>query len=308
MKIIKPSVEILDEDISNLRRIELAGRVCYKSEDKISDDSAKTFVNNIIKRGHEAVLEHGTLIYEIEDYDLNFFMANNKYLNYTYSDGRKIVSGNIRAWRDFLSSYDKYFVPAFFKHIIINNSIFFPEFKFIKLLDKETFNGEYFKELNYNDLNTIEEQMKHHRVSVRFICDRAIANEIVRHRPASYCQESTRYCNYSNKKFNNEITVISPLFYNTDSYIYLEWEDACKQAEKSYFKLLDNKVMPQEARSILPHSLKTELIMTADLEEWHHFLTLRCDTTAHPQMRQLTLPLLDEFKKRFIGFDDILTQ
>lgn len=205
MKIISPSVEVLTpiDGMDVLKTIEEAGRVCYKSEDKITDDSCIKFVSNIVKSGHEAVLEH------------------------------------------------------------------------------------------YN-------------VSVKFIVDRGVSHEIVRHRLASYCQESTRYCNYSKDKFNNEITVIKPYFFNENSSEYVEWVAACKNAENSYFKLLDLGCTPQMARSVLPNSLKTELVMTANLREWRHFFKLRCSPAAHPSMSEVAISLLKIFHYLIpVVYDDL---
>lgn len=205
MKIIKASYEILDKLNGQeiLNKIERCGRVCYKSEDKITEDSASKFVSNIIKSGHESVLEH---------------------------------------------------------------------FSF----------------------------------SVRFIVDRGVSHEIVRHRLASYSQESTRYCNYSGDKFGNEITVILPCYWQ-DSGEESRWIEACEQAEKNYFDLLEYGETPQEARSVLPNSLKTELIMTANLREWRHFLRLRTAVSAHPQIREVAVPLLHELQALVpVVFDDIL--
>lgn len=205
MKIIQPSVEILTpingEEI--LKIIEFCGRTCYKSEDKITADSAQKFVKAILKSGHEAVIEH--------------------------------------------------------------------------------FN-----------------------ITIKFICDRGVTHEIVRHRLASYCQESTRYCDYSKDKFSNEITVIEPLFFEKDSYKYNLWKVACSTAEDVYLTLKDNGATPQEARAVLPNSLKTEIIMTTNLREWRHFFKLRTAKAAHPQMRQVAIMALKELKNKIpVIFDDI---
>ncbi len=206
MKIIKPSVEILDdlnpEEI--LKKLELCGRVCYKSEDKITDKSAVKFISNIIKRGHESVLEHVSF-------------------------------------------------------------------------------------------------------SVRFICDRGVTHEMVRHRIASYSQESTRYCNYSKGQFNGEITVIEPCFLVPGTEGYDMWYKACQMAEQYYFSMLDWGCSPQEARAVLPNSLKTELVMTANIREWRHFLKLRTSPAAHPQMREVADMLLTELNFILPSlFDDLL--
>ena len=196
MKFIKPSVEFMypiDPQFV-MKHLEACGRVCYKSEDKIEENSAEAFLAGIIKRGHEAVLEH--------------------------------IS-----------------------------------------------------------------------ISVKFICDSGVSHEIVRHRMASYCQESTRYCNYSGDKFGNEITVIEPCYLDESKHFipYSAWADACDNAENQYFNMLKSGCSPQEARAVLPNSLKTELIMTANIREWRHFLRLRCGKGAHPQMREVALMLLQMF-------------
>ena len=207
MRILAPSSEILtplDGD-AVLRHIELCGRVCYKSEGLMTEDSAERFVRGIIKRGHEAVLEH---------------------------------------------------------------------FSF----------------------------------SVRFIVDRGVSHEIVRHRLASYCQESTRYCNYVNDKFGSEITVIKPYYLEEGSVAFEEWKTACRRAEEAYTWLIQAGYTPQEARAVLPNSLKTELIMTANLREWRHFFRLRTAAAAHPQMREVTVPLLRKVQRRIpVVFEDIVS-
>lgn len=205
MKIIHASYEIKDlppaDDI--LRRVEEAGRVCYKSEDKITGESAGAFVRGIVRRGHESVLEHVG-------------------------------------------------------------------------------------------------------ISVRFIVDRGVSHELVRHRIASFSQESTRYCNYSGERFGGEITVVQPPFLEPGTQPFRLWAQACEMAETAYFGLLGMGLSPQEARGVLPNSLKTEIVMTANLREWRHFLRLRIDPAAHPQMREVTVPLLEELKDRVpIVFDDI---
>lgn len=207
MKIIKPSVEIISplDGEAILKHLELCGRVCYKSEGKITDDSAEPFIaNTIIKRGHEAVLEH-----------------------YSFT--------------------------------------------------------------------------------VRFICDRGVSHEIVRHRLASYCQESTRYCNYDKDDFGSEITVIAPCYLERGSFGWAYWLNSCTKAENEYFDLLNWGCTPQEARAVLPNSLKTEVVMTANIREWRHFLKLRTAPAAHPQMRELTISLLRELKAKVpVLFDDIM--
>lgn len=205
MKIINADVEFItpiDGDVI-LKRLEQCGRVCYKSESNITDTSSRKFIAGIIKRGHEAVLEHCSF-------------------------------------------------------------------------------------------------------TVKFICDRGVSHEIVRHRLAAYCQESTRYCNYSKEGFGSEITVIKPCFWNEDDDLFDLWHNLCAMAERQYLYMLECGATPQEARSVLPNSLKTEVVMTADIREWRHFLKLRCSPAAHPQMREVAMILLDKVHSLIpICFDDI---
>lgn len=151
-----------------------------------------------------------------------------------------------------------------------------------------------------------ESVIEHFNMTVKFICDRGVSHEIVRHRIASYSQESTRYCNYSKGQFNGEITVIEPCFLVPGTEGYDMWYRACQMAEQYYFSMLDWGCSPQEARAVLPNSLKTELVMTANIREWRHFLKLRTSPAAHPQMREVANLLLKELKQKILVlFDDI---
>lgn len=198
MKIINASyrIETPIDGAEILKRIEKAGRTCYKSEDRITDESATAFVRKLIERGHESVLEHES-------------------------------------------------------------------------------------------------------ITVRFICDRGVSHEIVRHRIASFSQESQRYVRY-----NGDIEFINPHMPNAKAYE--AWQELCERAEETYRELLSYGVQPQQARAVLPNSTKTEVVMTANLREWRHFLKLRTAKAAHPQMRELTVPLLKELQERIpVVFDDI---
>lgn len=148
--------------------------------------------------------------------------------------------------------------------------------------------------------------LEHEKITVCIVCDRGVSHEIVRHRIAAYSQESTRYCRYSQDKFGREITVIKPFFFTEDQMAYQLWLESCLQAEKNYMALLDIGRSAQEARSILPNSLKTEIVVTYNLREWRHFFSLRAAKAAHPQMQQIAIPLLLYFKNRLSPvFDDI---
>jgi len=207
MKIVEPKVEIITPINGDeiLKYIEKVGRVCYKSEDSITDESAKDFVKNIIKRGHETVIEH--------------------------------------------------------------------------------FN-----------------------ITVKFVTDRGISHEIVRHRIASYAQESTRYCNYSKEKFDDEITVVMPINVSdcNDNDLLEAWEWGCRDAEDSYFLMIRNGATPQTARSVLPTCTKTEVMMTANLRGWRHFIKLRAAKAAHPDIRILAKDLLIQLSEQIpVIFDDL---
>lgn len=155
-----------------------------------------------------------------------------------------------------------------------------------------------------------EAMLEHMSLSVLFICDRGISHEIVRHRMASFAQESTRYCNYSRGKFGSEVTFIRPYNMNSDSTEFAIWESAMLTVERRYMELLSRGISPQMARSVLPNSLKTELVMTANLREWRHFLKLRAAGSTgapHPQMLEITVPLLIELQRTIpVVFDDII--
>ncbi len=205
MRVINAGYVIISEidGMKILKSIESIGRVCYKSEKKITKDSSQKFVANLLKRGHESVIEH-------------------------------------------------------------------------------------------------------EKITVKFICDRGVSHELVRHRIASFSQESTRYCNYSNEKFGKELTLVKPLFWNEESEQYKSWLRVMDLIEKTYNSLIASGVKPEEARSILPNSLKTEIVVSMNLREWRHFFKLRTATAAHPQMREITIPLLNELKGKIpIVFDDI---
>ena len=301
MKIMNSQASVLVEN-DPIKKIEKCGRVCYKSEDKITEDSAEKFVANIIKRGHEAVLEHASFIFQVsynvyEDMrdKVNFVETHYPVKLYLrFSDGY-IISGNVRAWRDFFHFAG---VPHYMNDFVESNPILFPEFKNVF---PSSFNKERWSiiQISADDLESLHQRLVHEDVSVKFICDRGVSHEIVRHRPASFCQESTRYCNYTKGKFGGSITVIDPIFFDKDEERrdvdgsdfainkYDVWQTCMKNLEKAYNLLTELGATPQEARSVLPNSLKTELIMTAPLMEWCHFFNLRMSSAAHPQMREV---------------------
>jgi thymidylate synthase (FAD) len=285
MKLIKPSVRLLlqSEGIEGVyKQIEKVGRVCYKSEDKITEDSAKPFVDRMIKSGHGAMLEHGTVYLYIRR-NGNESLEVDRYLMNPYS---KVI------FRQFPNSRDmKIYITTNYRVLVENGWL--------------------------NDIQYICEPTEYHerRVTVHFVCDRGVSHEFVRHRVMSFAQESTRYCNYSKDKFGNELTFIQPCWLDipTGQYVYWDgdWCDINKMkiqlpegehkdidaflwtlnnAETHYTLLINSGWKPQEARAVLPNSLKTELIMTGFVSDWKHFFDLRYRGTTglpHPDAKQV---------------------
>jgi thymidylate synthase (FAD) len=295
MKLIKPSFEIIeqkprdivipadmeigpqmwkDELINSVyRQIEVAGRTCYKSEDKITETSAKEFVDRMVKSGHGAMLEHGTVYLRIPDVSSDgqwVYPAKGKYLGNKYSVTKSRLEGVAQ------NPYSVFYVTTNYRVLVENNWL--------------------------DDLQYICEPTEFHekRVTVKFMCDRGVSHEFVRHRVFSFAQESTRYCNYSKDKFGKECTFIEPCWFKEDTYYATRkmYESTLTYAEKMYFSLLDMNWKPQQARAVLPNSLKTELIMTGTLTQWEGFFKLRDAGSAHPQAYELAHPLHEEFIKR----------
>ena len=278
MKLIKPSVEIIKQEEYDLNHIfkfiELAGRTCYKSEDKITEDSAKEFAVRMIKSGHYAMLEHGTVYLTFPNTNVN---KNSLIYKYEINPYSKVVNTD-----------DYIYITTNYRVII-----------------------EHFW---IDDIDHVTPPTKFHekRTTVKFICDRGVSHEFVRHRVFSFAQESTRYCNYTKDKFNNELTFIIPCwikdlkegtYYTYCEYHHAEndpckeWFDVCMNAEHVYTELIEKGWKPQEARTILPNSLKTELIMTGFDSDWRYFFKLRCAPNAHPQAKELADMLKDKFNK-----------
>lgn len=148
--------------------------------------------------------------------------------------------------------------------------------------------------------------IEHGNITLKIICDRGISHELVRHRLASYSQESTRYCNYSKGKFDKEISCIKPYFWKETSHKFDLWARACESAETYYMGLLADGATAQEARAVLPNSLKTEIVVSANIREWRHILKLRTSVRAHPQMREIMMPILKwAYNKYPVFFEDI---
>lgn len=287
MKLIEPNVELIPQGEGILgvyKQIEVAGRTCYKSEDKITTNSATDFVAKMINSGHTAMLEHGTVYLNIPAEPLNpeaFELVNSPYSQVEYVPGSGIncVTTNLR--------------------VIIENDWL----ELLKLL-------------------AVPSKFHPKRITARFTCDRGVSHELVRHRVFSFAQESTRYCNYSKDKFGNQLTYIIPqnLELNEGEYkreltdtgfeitgdgFFFESKDGFDDeslfiyhlltCEHRYFAFLDMGWKPQQARAILPNALKTEVVMTGFLSDWEHFFELRCASNAHPDMQFLANKLKELF-------------
>jgi thymidylate synthase (FAD) len=269
MKLIKPSYEIIPQapGLEGIyKQIELAGRVCYKSEDKITEDSAKDFTDRMVKSGHLAMCEHGT-VYLTIPYDniCEYMDPNNPY-------DRDIICNPWVNYK-FNSGYTTVWITSNYRWIIENN-----------LEDW---------------LQYLCEPTKYHekRVTVKFNHDIGCGREVLRHRADSFANESTRYCNYYKDKFGNEITCLIPHFINEENIS--EFEEDLTIIENIYFKWIKKGYKAQDARGFLPLFTKSELIVTAFASDWKHFFDLRTDIAKtgkpHPDLLQVTNPLYKEF-------------
>lgn len=256
MKLIESSVQIIEEK-DPYKMIELAGRTCYKSEDKTTENSAKEFVDRMIKLGHGAMLEHGTIYLKIDKTEDGHLPPARLY----WSDGNHKKYTRVRKHGNSI------YVTTNLRVIVENNRL--------------------------DDLQYQVDPTEHHeiRITAKFICDRGVSHEFVRHRVFSFAQESQRYCNYSKDKFNNEITFIMPSWWNYNSSIIESGEryfcEILQKCEDYYKSLLDMGYKPQEARVVLPNATKTELVMTGFESDWEHFLSLRTSKNAHPDAQKL---------------------
>ena len=291
MRIIKPNFEIWEQPAGLegvYKQIERAGRVSHKSEDRITEDSAKTFVERMMKMKHLSTCEFGTVYLYIDYHNPSFGKIIDKYSSNEYS--KCIVFPN------------EVCISSNYRVLVENNWL--------------------------DDLKYLCEPTEYHhkRYTVKFICDRAILAEFTRHRKFSFMAESTRYCNYSKGKFNSELTFIIPCWmdipegsidlgnydktsarykdgniYIIDTkppYVGVDFIRSLCEAEANYLSIVRNGWKPEQARNVLPLSLKTELYMCGFAEDWEKFFELRCATNSHPQARELAVPLKEEFIKR----------
>ena len=274
MKLIESKVEVIEQQPGLegvYKQIELAGRTCYKSEDKITEDSSKEFVDRMIKSKHGAMLEHGTvylkLIYEGNAYTA-FVGPDYKYIkvfeNNKYSKVVTITSDDLLT----------YYITTNLRVLVENN--------IMECLDFGC------------------EPTEHHekRITARFTCDRGVSHEIVRHRVMSFAQESQRYVGYDKEKFGSEVTFIKPHWYDEEFPACLTWIESLKDSEKKYLELREAGLKPQDARGVLTNATKTEIVVTGFESDWEHFFSLRSPKYGaqgvHPDMAKLADELYEK--------------
>ena len=331
MQSVKPSAELITAD-NPYKKVELAGRICYKSEANITDDSCVKFVSKMLGNNHLAMLEHGVIhlkvVSDIADIldDLTIDPLTYKFLTYTRPDEcpSGYLTGSLRGLKEFFDElkhnnmfdhqtsldYLLNFLRKTYPEVFndgVNTSITDNKFvvelsdaKFIEDIHSVVNNMPFTLDEKEEIFESIVTEHIHH--TIKFVCDRGVSHELVRHRLCSFAQESTRYCNYSKDKFGSEITCIDPFFFDEPGKesLKLSWVNAMQSAEKEYLYMIKNGATPQEARTVLPNSLKTEIVVTASEREWQHIVDLRyigVTGAPHPQMKEVmayAVPILEE--------------
>ena len=308
MKIVPASFDILDNlDRESLPvRIEYCGRVCYKSEDKITEDSAIPFVRRMAEHGHNSVLEMAVTTVRVFSKDSShidsLFFCQPRYLHIDrFDENNLLVTGSVRSFREMLIFHPQdQITRAICARLAKRHAYFFetilPEGGLTADPDIQV------EKVSLAEVDAMEPELKakHRYIAVKFVVNRAVTHEIVRHRPCSFLQESQRYCRYGDSKFDGQVTFIKPLFFDEDSEEYKLWYQAMSITEVLYLDLLDT-VSPQAARTVLPNSCKTELIVYTNLSEWKHIFTLRTQKAAEPSMREVMIPLRERFQQIFPG-------
>jgi len=307
MIIVNPSYEIQDDldQASLVVRLEACGRICYKSEEKISESSALPFVKKIAEHGHNSVMEMAVVTLRLHcssQQITDLLGCQPKFLFIDQVENGLLVTGSIRAFRelygsfpeialvqamvDFLGASHPYLLEGVWKPVSRQGA------SAGSSISVEKVPLEQVEQLALNLL------LRHRFLSVKFIVNRAVTHEIVRHRPCSFLQESQRYCRYSQDKFGNQVTFIRPLFFVPGSAEYKLWQQAMEVTEGLYLQLLETST-PQAARTVLPNSCKTEIIVYCNLAEWKHIFRLRTSPAAEPSMREVMIPLETEIQKRY---------
>lgn len=308
MKIIDPSFSILHElDQQSLPvRIEYSGRICYKSEDKIDKDSAVPFVRRMAEYGHNSVLEMGVATFRVtgaSQEQLNtFFLCVPKYVQVDIeADNTLLLTGSVRAYRELFINYpDNAISCAVVAQLNERHPYFFETILQGEKLPRQGVVTATKLSLEEIEKLDVERFARHRYLGVKFIVNRAVTHELVRHRPCAFLQESQRYCRYSSDKFGNEVTFIRPLFFEENTTEFEQWQQAMEATEKIYLNLLETST-PQAARTVLPNSCKTEIIVYTNLIEWQHILLLRTPKNADPSMREVMIPLQAELQKLYPG-------
>ena len=305
MRIIAPSFTILDDlDRQSLAaRIEFCGRICYKSEHRIDPGSAVPFVRKMAEHGHNSVLEMGvvtlTVTCDTAEPIVALFFCQPRFLQIDQlGDNRLLISGSIRAFREMfvfhpgdpISTAIALFLhkrhPYFFDTLLGDN-LAMPA-------------GITIQKWELAEVEQLPpSQLARHRyLAVKFIVNRAVTHELVRHRPCAFLQESQRYCRYADDKLGNEVTINKPLFFAKGSQEFAIWKQSMEEMERQYLMLIETS-SAQAARTVLPNSCKTEIIVYANLEEWRHILSLRTSRAAEPSMREVMIPLGEELQRRY---------
>lgn len=301
MRMINPSVSVITEK-DPFKKIERVGRTCYKSEDKITEDSAKKFYKGLCNRKHTAMVEHAVFLFKLDrfQYDVLKVLNHYKYLNFTEDCGRYLVSGNLRALNESGATSLCKALYDLDPDLIYNEGM-------------RTFLSTYEVEgkvsvIDFSDLKnpTENEFMNHFYMTFHYVTDRGVTHEMVRHRPASYAQESTRYCNYAKEQFGGELTIIKPAHWDSlPDHIKHSYIKTWESSEYEYDYLIRHGETPQQARAVLPNALKTEIIMTACAGELEHYFDLRARGVTgapHPDIKVVANMALTLYEVERVGY------
>ena len=304
MIVIDPSYEIQDDldQASLVVRLEACGRICYKSEEKISEGSALPFVKKIAEHGHNSVMEMAVVTLRLHcsaPQITAFLECQPKFFIVDSVENGLLVTGSIRAFRELYSSFPEIALVQAMVDFLGASHPYLLEGVWQPVARK----GDSAIGVEKMSLAQVEQLvpelvLRHRFLSVKFIVNRAVTHELVRHRPCSFLQESQRYCRYSQDKFGSQVTFIRPLFFAPGSAEYSLWQQAMKLTEALYLQLLETAT-PQAARTVLPNSCKTEIIVYCNLAEWKHIFKLRTSPAAEPSMREVMIPLATEIQERY---------
>jgi len=304
MIIVDPGFEIQDalDQASLAVRLEACGRICYKSEEKITVDSALPFVKKIAEHGHNSVMEMAVVTLRLRCTAIqitDLLQCQPKFLTIDEVENGLLVTGSIRAFRELYSSFSRIeLVSAMVDFLGSRHPYLFENvWKPVSMSDTSAIVVE---KISLEEVEHFAADLlsRHRFLGVKFIVNRAVTHEIVRHRPCSFLQESQRYCRYSQDKFGNQVTFIRPMFFAPDSPEYTLWKEAMEETEALYLQLLETST-PQAARTVLPNSCKTEIIVYCNLAEWRHIFRLRTTSAAEPSMREVMIPLEAVMKIRY---------